>query len=802
MVRKTALAVLIGLMAPAILLAGMKFYEVVPYRNYIGLTDSVPPNNQISQTFINVVDSLEKVSIWVGDVGNGARYFVEIRDHENTLIASGDSSPGTSSWRWLDINLSSESNVKPVRGKTYKAVISRADGAPISYAYDPTDPYKHGNLFDPSWVGPPWPADLDLAARVYGIAQTENSKDLFGSHLFQLAMWRDWRQGANPVEGWDAWSDAAAAVGIGWAREGLEWGSVQSESGASFSFAYKYDTAMLALATRGIKPFVILCYTPKWASSRIEGFVQRGDTVDTIWSGKCPPRNLFEPVMDPGQPGAGVNPNNFWANYVYHAVKRYGPSGEFWGVQPYPDFAVTRFGVWNEPDIRFFWRKPTGHYQPQQGDTFTDQEMCSLYARLVVVTDSAAKIALAARGQPRSGIKLYAGSNWSANWPNWLADFGVFDHVEGNEIHPYQLNFDELNRDTLDPQIPPYYPASLDNAVFTIRQVLASRGLHDKEVLITEIGWPARNDIVADQANQANALLATYVHAQAEHMMWGRLQAPLIWFSFCNYPKKVAATGWVDYIMGTLRREDDTLPGPPGVPKKAFYAQAQLAAVLPGMRMHGRYLLGTPQDDNVRIYEFEDPHGKRMWIGWVNDDTVQVGDIIVSIPVRSDAVSAEELHYVGNEQPSSPTPGANGWLTQTLTTRPVFISEAGDISRPDLVVDSIRLVPAQPQVGMPLTMSAFIRNLGSPVPGNPPGGVAFYWNDSLLTDSVVPWDTIHDGTNTLVFMIGAVPIAMQGVGLVRATANPGQEFVELGLDDNSAYRRLAILPEPFGGDDQ
>ncbi|MFO7638824.1 MAG: hypothetical protein R6X14_05955, partial [bacterium] len=503
----------------------MKPYEVAPtHANRSGWT---PRDGWVGQTLTCSWDSLVEVHVFVGHRGSDPTVPFKVDMYEypdgTEPVAKNVGQEATRDHDWLKFPLTMEPGREFVRGKQYLVRVTRPADS-INY-YWAEDIYPYGHIVDPFA-----PESRDLAARVYGIAQTENSKDLFGSHLFQLAMWRDWRQGANPVEGWDAWSDAAAAVGIGWAREGLEWGSVQSESGASFSFAYKYDTAMLALATRGIKPFVILCYTPKWASSRIEGFVQRGDTVDTIWSGKCPPRNLFEPVMDPGQPGAGVNPNNFWANYVYHAVKRYGPSGEFWGVQPYPDFAVTRFGVWNEPDIRFFWRKPTGHYQPQQGDTFTDQEMCSLYARLVVVTDSAAKIALAARGQPRSGIKLYAGSNWSANWPNWLADFGVFDHVEGSEIHPYQVNFDKLNNDTLNPQIPPYDPDHLDDAVFTVRQVLESRGLHDKEVLVTEIGWPARNDNTADQANQANALLATYVHAQAEHMLWGRLQAPLMWF--------------------------------------------------------------------------------------------------------------------------------------------------------------------------------------------------------------------------------------------------------------------------------
>ncbi|MFO7674689.1 MAG: hypothetical protein R6X12_00005, partial [bacterium] len=270
MIRKSALAVLIGLIAPTILLAGMKFYEVVPYRNYIGLTDSVPPNNQISQTFINVADSLTEVSLWVGDTFSGGRYHVVIKDG-NTEIASKLNVPAQRMWGWVHFDLEM-TDAKLTRGRTLTATFTREGGAPISFAYDPTDPYPHGSL-----TAPGVPDTSDLALRVYGIARTENN--LFGSHLFQLAMWRDWRQGANPVEGWDAWSDSAAAVGIGWAREGLEWESLQPESGGGFNFAGRYDTAMFALRDRGIKPYLILCYTPKWASSRVESTWVKDDTA-------------------------------------------------------------------------------------------------------------------------------------------------------------------------------------------------------------------------------------------------------------------------------------------------------------------------------------------------------------------------------------------------------------------------------------------------------------------------------------------------------------------------------------------
>ncbi|MFO7675566.1 MAG: hypothetical protein R6X12_04560, partial [bacterium] len=209
------------------------------------------------------------MELFAGDHGAGGAYNLEIRDiTAGQVVAEEENRTPGGSHTWLKFNnIQMELGRSFTKGKQYEFKFTRSGSDSINYYYNPYDPYEYGSIVLPGGSYQPPPTSADLCARVYGIAQTENSKDLFGSHLFQLAMWRDWRQGANPVEGWDAWSDSAAAVGIGWAREGLEWGSVQSESGGSFSFAYKYDTAMIALATRGIKPFVILCYTPKWASS-------------------------------------------------------------------------------------------------------------------------------------------------------------------------------------------------------------------------------------------------------------------------------------------------------------------------------------------------------------------------------------------------------------------------------------------------------------------------------------------------------------------------------------------------------
>jgi len=143
MVRSPKL-VLMALAMPAILLAVTKVYDVTPFRNCIGETDSVPPNNKVSQSFINVVDdSLTVISLWVGDRGNGEAFSVVIKDEDEVTVAHRSDFPAPGqSWTWLNIPLIYDA--PPVRGKTYKATFTRPTGAAISYAYNPNDEYEHG----------------------------------------------------------------------------------------------------------------------------------------------------------------------------------------------------------------------------------------------------------------------------------------------------------------------------------------------------------------------------------------------------------------------------------------------------------------------------------------------------------------------------------------------------------------------------------------------------------------------------------------------------------------------------------
>jgi hypothetical protein len=59
------------------------------------------------------------------------------------------------------------------------------------------------------------------------------------------------------------------------------------------------------------------------------------------------PAKLFEPVLV----NDTINLNNYFAQYVYRFVKRYGPNGDFWQENPgLPYYPIKYYEMWNEPE--------------------------------------------------------------------------------------------------------------------------------------------------------------------------------------------------------------------------------------------------------------------------------------------------------------------------------------------------------------------------------------------------------------------------------------------------------------------
>ena len=83
--------------------------------------------------------------------------------------------------------------------------------------------------------------------------------------------------------------------------------------------------------------------------------MENGCTVQ----GTPPSQNLFVPIFDDGTdipgPGKSINPNNYWARFIFKAVERYRPGGP-------AGTAVRYWELWNEPDLCHFFGGSVDEY--------------------------------------------------------------------------------------------------------------------------------------------------------------------------------------------------------------------------------------------------------------------------------------------------------------------------------------------------------------------------------------------------------------------------------------------------------
>ncbi|MEO0005218.1 MAG: hypothetical protein ABIK49_04365, partial [candidate division WOR-3 bacterium] len=606
------------------------------------------------------------------------------------------------------------------KGKRYEFKFTRVGQDSIQYYYNPNNPYGYGILIDPN-LPDPVPLGWDLCMRIYG------KMDRVDSSYWGALVWvRDTVAARNNnVHG------KVKAAGVHMDRIGIPWDWVWTDSLNNFDFTMTDPSVFYSHNTMGCKIIGILGSCPYWASSRYD-------------SSGCPPRNLYLGVWDS---------RNYWARYVEGVVRHY-----------YSDLGyINIYEIWNEPNNwTRFWRGPEYHYEigPNQEDTIN--ALCSLYARLCAVADSVIDSITQGEATVLIGSLVASQPLHSSRIPPLkmlgycyrLADKRFWDGVS---FHPYQdSGFNDINL--------------FERQAESLRQVMRENGDYG-ELWITEIGTPHDvPDTLIGKEAQANCLGKIFVAAEGSAALPTGGYDRVCYYSFIDRDAG-------EYNYGML----DTL----FQPKPAFYASCQTSSLLMGKSFNQRVIFGDGRDDSVRVYEFEDPVSqKRTWVGWKNLITPDsdVPKVAVRMPVRSDTVFYLPLDYDGTQPTDTRVTETDGWLEIDLSTRPVFLTEKSEVLRPDLRVDSIRLVPSQPQVGMPLNIYFWVKNYGNrSLPAGAPGGIAVYRNGTRLSPPVpFPDDAAIDQNceRAFVFHIEAVPDTWRGQNLFSVVVNPDRGFVE------------------------
>jgi len=230
--------------------------------------------------------------------------------------------------------------------------------------------------------------------------------------------------------------DDIAGAGIGIVRSDAAWAAVEPSPPFLLGI-HNYgwdptDRVAATLARRGLRWLPVLGFAVPWSTT-------------VMGTDKAAPASL-----------------DAFASYAAAFANRYGPGGTFWALHPeLPQLAVTAVEVWNEANLRIFWRP-----QPDPGR----------YAALFVAAANAIHAA-------RPGVAAIVGGLSPYNDPQAFLRAMLADHpdaasrIDGVALHPYARG-----------------PVKAVGLVATLRATMRDLGLGATPISVTEFGWPSPNN--------------------------------------------------------------------------------------------------------------------------------------------------------------------------------------------------------------------------------------------------------------------------------------------------------------------
>jgi hypothetical protein len=258
----------------------------------------------------------------------------------------------------------------------------------------------------------------------------------------------------------DSQMELMARSGVESLRVATGWDKVEPAEG-TFTFN-GLDPVMRAAAAHGIQPIINVTRTPRWAASN--------PSNRDYW--RLPPRD-------------GV-----FGEMMRQLVLRYGPGGTFWAanpsLRPHP---VRDWQIWNEPS-------GPAHWMPRP--------WAPSYTRLLRESYQAIK------GVDR-GARIVAGPLVATGtYTQWagakeLMRAGAGRWLDVVSVHPFTSNSASV-RDSA---------ARLVEIVRRVRQQMNKRGARRKEIILTEMTWPASNGKVP---NSAKLHFSTNARGQAARL--------------------------------------------------------------------------------------------------------------------------------------------------------------------------------------------------------------------------------------------------------------------------------------------
>jgi len=776
----------------------LRSYEVLPTQAAWSGWTSAAPGSWVGNTLVANFDSITEISLFCGVRGDtSAHYNVDVYDAQtNDLIAYRHyvAPPGDHSW----LRFTSITNVsKFVRGREYVAKFTRP-GDSINWYKSAQNNYVYGHMVrGGTGLGQPPGNNDDLCARIYGKARVG---DEFS--VQSVVAWPNDQDNPKDTSTWAALVESEVDLGVRSDKIGYGFGAWLNPASKTYNWDMM-DSLVGLFADAGISTPIQIAPGP-WAGCAYSG-----------WRGGIA-RRLFEPLKVSGQ----INDSNLAGRFFYDFTKRYGPHGDFWQTHS-PYQPITLFETGSEPDQSAIARAGdstwNGYFQSwnmrfqQYADTIDKyvglygeiegrkRAFLCVYARYVVVMDSAIKLAAQDNGTPDESLPRSAcyiismpaqdpehiwGEHYMpGEWLQGLKDFGAGDHFDVASYHPYKGSVEDAASWLVDTLRHYFKPQGL----LSPRPFWCSEAGHFSYTIDPgeyEQSWPLK-------------LIETYATTQHLNAMPAYPVEQWTWFTYTErYMADYQTGGNPDYWVKQSITDSEFLP------RAAGNSYKQWSDLCQGASFEGRIPPWDNPGDTIwgaNALQYRDSVGKRFWIAWQPWHCQWQHSSILRAPARADTQSACCTDTNGSPIGWVEPADTSGWLVTEFDTFPVIIREGQDLSRPELEVDSFWV--KYPPVSY-CADSFFVRIKNRDAERSTPEDcttwVRLTWNGNVL-DSMFRADTIGHGQSCTLSLHRNVPGWMRDSGLLAANVNPEMRYVEKeGTDDNTAYLRLFVPYELIG----
>jgi hypothetical protein len=288
---------------------------------------------------------------------------------------------------------------------------------------------------------------------------------------------------------------------VGTLRTGIDWASTDPTPGDDYRFG-SFDAQVREAAKQGIAVLPFVAGTPGWVAD-----LERSDC--NAQENLC---GTFAPHTQAGL--------DAWKTFLSDLVRRYGPNGVFWQMNPgLPQMPIRAWQLWNEQNSPSF-------YEPKPN--------VKRYAKLVKAghdgissVDPGAEVILGGMfGTPLGGRKPGI-----AAW-DFLAKLyhvqGIKRYFDGVAIHPYAAKLSKVSLQ-----------------VDKMRDSMKSGHDTKTDIWITELGWASSgpaNPLVRGAKGQAERLTEAFDYFLSKRRAF-HIQT-VIWYSWQDLKRNSGPCEW------------------------------------------------------------------------------------------------------------------------------------------------------------------------------------------------------------------------------------------------------------------